>query len=45
MGEDTNMNTTTWRDIVNMLVDTLGITRYSAEEIVKAALKEGYRYA
>jgi hypothetical protein len=33
-----------WRDIVNELVDVLGITRWWAEEIVKRAILEGYTY-
>lgn len=35
----------TWRDAVNALVDILDCTRYSAENIIKASLLEGYTYA
>ncbi len=33
-----------WRDIVNELVDLLECTRYQAEEIIRAAILEGYTY-
>lgn len=33
-----------WREVINHLVDILGCTRFRAEQILRHAIREGYRY-